>query len=200
MRKYRCKECDTWHEEAIKTPRGRFCSDKCLFEYIGKVREKDRQKALKRAERDKKKLHAEQKRALKDNDKRYRTKMAEKAFNAFIRERDKELGCVSCELNPSDDNLLTGSKWDCGHFKAKGAHPELRFEELNAAKQCVRCNRDRSGNISNYRVELVKRIGIEKVEWLEGPHEPKKYTCEELKEIELYYKQKLKLLQKQRGN
>ena len=47
-------------------------------------------------------------------------------------------------------------------------------------------------NIANYRVNLLDKIGKEKVEWLEGPHEPKKYTCEELKEIELTYKQKLR--------
>jgi hypothetical protein len=32
------------------------------------------------------------------------------------------------------------------------------------------------------------------VEWLEGPHEPKKYTIEDLKSIKETYRQKLKAL------
>jgi len=38
---------------------------------------------------------------------------------------------------------------------------------------------------------------MERVEWLEGPHEPKKYTIEDAKEIKKLYKQKLKLLRGQ---
>jgi len=35
---------------------------------------------------------------------------------------------------------------------------------------------------------------MERVEWLEGKNEPKKYTIEDAKEIKKLYKQKLKLL------
>jgi hypothetical protein len=90
-------------------------------------------------------------------------------------------------------------KYDCGHFKTVGGFPELRFEELNAHKQCKKCNGG-AGNFTRkdasvskeYRKQLIKKIGLDKVEWLEGAHEPKKYTCAELKAIELLYKQKLK--------
>ena len=57
---------------------------------------------------------------------------------------------------------------------------------------CAPCNNHLSGNIADYRINLINKIGVEKLEWLEGPHKPKKYTCTELKEIELLYKQKLK--------
>ncbi|MCP4492501.1 MAG: recombination protein NinG, partial [Gammaproteobacteria bacterium] len=43
---------------------------------------------------------------------------------------------------------------------------------------------------------LVKKIGQDRVDWLEGKHEVRKYTCEDLKEVELKYKQKLKELNK----
>ena len=36
--------------------------------------------------------------------------------------------------------------------------------------------------------ELVRRIGITNVEWLEGPHEPQKYTVEELKALTAKYR------------
>lgn len=121
-------------------------------------------------------------------------KEAQKAFNKYIRLRDRDLPCISCGDN-KQDNYLTGSRWDCGHYRSVGANPELRFEPLNAARQCVKCNRDHSGNIVNYRIELEKRIGKEKLEWLEGPHPPKKYTIEDLIEIKELYKEKIKKLQ-----
>ena len=46
----------------------------------------------------------------------------------------------------------------------------------------------------NYRIALVKRIGAEAVDWLEGPHEPKKYTVEELKAMTADYRAKTREL------
>ena len=129
--------------------------------------------------------HKVRKREFKDNDKSLRTKEAQKAFNAFIRARDNDLPCISCGRTHL-------GQYHAGHYKSTGSSPELRFEEINNNKQCAPCNNHLSGNIENYRINLIKKIGLDKVEWLEGPHEPKKYTCAELKEIELMYKQKIK--------
>jgi isocitrate dehydrogenase kinase/phosphatase len=49
-----------------------------------------------------------------------------------------------------------------------------------------------SGNITEYRINLVKKIGVEQVEWLEGKHEAKHYSVDDLKEIKEIYKRKLK--------
>lgn len=103
------------------------------------------------------------------------------AFNAWIRERDAALPCVSCGRHHE-------GQYHSGHYRTVGANPELRFEPLNAAKQCAPCNNHKSGDIVNYRIELVKRIGIDKVDWLEGPHEPKRYTIEDLKAIKAHYR------------
>lgn len=143
------------------------------------------------------KKHKAKKRELKDNDRKIRMPAAQKAFNAFIRARDSDLPCISCGLFVTVD--MPYGRYDCGHYKTVGGFPELRFEELNASKQCKKCNGG-AGNFSKkdtsvskeYRINLIKKIGLDKVEWLEGKHEPKKYTCEELKAIELLYKQKLK--------
>ena len=133
------------------------------------------------------KVHKENKRKLKDNDKKYRSDKAQAAFNAYIRARDCKLNCISCGREHT-------GQYHAGHYRSRGAHPELRFEELNCHKQCAPCNNHLSGNISNYRPALIDKIGLDKVDWIEGPHEPKKYTCSELKEIELKYKAKLKEL------
>ncbi len=119
-------------------------------------------------------------------------KEAQAAFNAFIRKRDEHLGCISCGKNPNDNDLMTGSRWDAGHYRSRGANPELAFEELNCHKQCVYCNRSLSGNVANYRINLEKKIGKDKLEWLEGPHELKQLTINDYKAIKVKYKNKIK--------
>lgn len=115
---------------------------------------------------------------------------AQQAFNEFIRLRDADLPCVSCGRHHE-------GKYDAGHFRTVGGNPALRFEPMNCAKQCVPCNRHKSGDVINFRLELVKRIGAEKVEWLEGPHEPKRYTIEDLKAIKAHYRAKVRELKLQ---
>ncbi|MHA6160988.1 recombination protein NinG [Pseudomonas sichuanensis] len=121
---------------------------------------------------------------------------AQTAFNAYIRERDAGLPCISCESLPSDHDLITGSRWDAGHYRSVGACPELRFEPLNVHRQCVKCNRNLSGNAVEYRIRLVKRIGVDQVEFLEGPHQPQRLTIEDLQAIKALYRQKLKDLRR----
>ncbi len=112
-------------------------------------------------------------------------KEAQTAFNAYIRARDAHLPCVSCGRHHQ-------GQWHAGHYRTVGANPELRFNELNVWRQCAPCNDHLHGNLINYRIELIKRIGVEEVEWLEGKHEPKKYSIEDLKAVRAEYKQKLK--------
>lgn len=112
------------------------------------------------------------------------------AFNAWVRARDAELPCISCGRHHQ-------GKYDAGHYRTVGSNPALRFEPLNCHRQCSPCNTQLSGNIVNYRIELVKRIGAESVEWLEGPHKPKKYTVEELKAMTAEYRAKTRELKKE---
>jgi hypothetical protein len=46
----------------------------------------------------------------------------------------------------------------------------------------------KSGDIVNYRLSLLQRIGAANVEWLEGPHEAKRYTIEDLKAVKASYR------------
>lgn len=106
---------------------------------------------------------------------------AQAAFNAFIRARDAHLPCISC------GRMHEGS-WDAGHYLTRGARPELRFDEQNCHRQCVPCNQHLHGNLVLYRIELLRRIGEEGVARLEGPHEPQKYTIDQLREIRDSYR------------
>jgi hypothetical protein len=114
---------------------------------------------------------------------------AQTAFNAWVRERDLSLPCISC-------GRFHEGQWHAGHYRTVGSSPELRFEPLNIHKQCAPCNNHKSGDIVNYRIELVKRIGAELVEWLEGPHEAKRYTIEDLKAITAEYRAKTRELKR----
>ena len=107
-------------------------------------------------------------------------------FNKWIRLRDSGLDCISCQKPAKKENA--------GHYRSVGGNPELRFEPLNNNLQCEYCNTYLHGNLIDYRINLIKKIGIEKVEWLEGRHEPKKYTIQEVKEMKEYYRNKIKEL------
>lgn len=116
-------------------------------------------------------------------------KDTQQAFNAWVRARDAEKPCVSCGRHHQ-------GKYDAGHYRTVGSNPALRFEPMNCHRQCSPCNTRLSGNIVNYRIELVRRIGAEAVEWLEGPHEAKKYTVDELKAMTADYRAKNKELKR----
>lgn len=112
---------------------------------------------------------------------------AQSAFNAWIRARDAAHPCISCGRHHD-------GQYHAGHYRTVGSSPELRFEPLNVHKQCAPCNNHKSGDIVNYRMSLVLRIGQDKVDWLEGPHEPQRYTIDDLKAIKAEYRAKLKQL------
>lgn len=161
--------------------------------------------ALEYARRDTeaKKLKEERKRLkirkLELKPKGYFMKKAQDAFNAFIRTRDEGKPCISC--GQSNPMMTRGGQWDCGHFLSVGSHPELRFEEKNAYRQCKSCNGG-SGKFSHvnhtvsqrYEANLIAEYGQELVDWLKGPHKPKNYTREDYQRIEKYYKEKRKEL------
>lgn len=119
-------------------------------------------------------------------------KEAQQAFNAFIRARDNNLSCISC-----------GRRHDgqihAGHYLSTGARPELRFSELNVWAQCAPCNTHLHGNLVLYRAELIRRIGLEAVEQLEGYQAPREYDIAALKAIRNDYRARTKQLLASRG-
>jgi hypothetical protein len=116
-------------------------------------------------------------------------KEAQAAVNAYVRERDRDLPCVSC-------GRYHEGQYHAGHYRSVGSCPELRFDVRQIWKQCSACNNYLSGNLINYRAELLRRVGAEVLEWIEGPHEPKRYTIGDLKAIRDDYRQKLKALRR----
>lgn len=120
---------------------------------------------------------------------------AQQAFNAFIRERDKNQLCICCGLPLSAGDV--GGSFDCGHYRSVGSAPQHRYNELNAHAQRKQCNRWGAGRAVDYRLGLIARIGLEAVEALEADNKVRKWTREELTEIRDTYRKKLKELKKE---
>lgn len=112
---------------------------------------------------------------------------AQAAFNAFIRTRDHDQPCISC-------GRFHDGSYDAGHYRSVGAAPALRFNENNCHKQCVPCNQHKGGNIVEYRIRLVEKIGRFAVELLEQEPPPAKFTIEQAQEIKAHYTAKTRQL------
>lgn len=123
---------------------------------------------------------------------------AQTAFNAYIRLRDEGKPCICCG-RMSEDEAFTGGRWDAGHYRSTGAAPHLRFNEDNCHRQLAYCNQHRSGNAVDYRLGLIARIGLARVEALEANQSTAKWTIAELREIRDTYRRKARELKAARG-
>ena len=172
IKKKLCKVCKELYQPI--RPLQSVCSPNCAWDHARTVREKAERKETKELK-------------VKLKTKAEWLKEAQAIFNQYIRLRDKDAPCISCQ------RFHTG-QYHAGHYKTTGSHPELRFNEFNVHKQCAPCNNHLSGNIINYRLNLVKKIGLDEVEWLESNHTANKYTIDDIKALKVLYKQKIKAL------
>ncbi len=170
-RKKKCPECKEWF--IPKREFQKVCGDiKCAIAHGKKTLKQTQNKA---------------KKDLNQNTTSYLKKKAQGYFNRFIRLRDADLPCISCGHNGD-------RQFHAGHFRPTGRNQALRFNEDNCHKQCSICNNHLSGNLVPYRKNLIKKIGIERVEKLESTNGTKSYTVEELKEVITEYRIKIKKL------
>jgi len=175
----RCKTCKDKFEPKVFLQKNCLKNDDCIKAEL-EIKKKIHNKSWNKEKK-------ERKEALKTNSDYVRELQV--VFNKFIRLRDKEKGCISC-----DKPLNT--KFDAGHFYSTGSYPELRFNEDNVFGQCVFCNQHKHGNLIEYGLNLPKRIGLDKIlELRKLINVPKKYTIDELKGLKVLYKLKIKQLE-----
>ena len=113
---------------------------------------------------------------------------ARKSFQKWIRLRDSDKSCISC-------NSSTADVFDGGHFYKAEVYSGLIFNENNCHKQCRKCNRFMNGNELNFRKGLIARYGIDYVTNLDNIcdiNRVKKFTKEELIAKKLQYDIKIK--------
>lgn len=172
-----CSQCERqfWPRTSLHS----VCSQRCAMKKLKAkaVEEKEELKARKEAIKTLPQLKRE----------------AQIEFNAYIRERDRQAGhhCIS------SGRVLdwAANSVDAGHYRSVGAAPHLRFDERNCHAQCKHDNQYRAGNVVDYRIGLIKRIGIEAVEALENDNRTHKWTREQLNEIKSTYRAKRKALE-----
>jgi hypothetical protein len=117
-------------------------------------------------------------------------KEAQKQFNRYIRLRDELKTCISCGRHHK-------GQYHAGHFLTVKARPDLRFNEDNCHKQCSACNNYLSGNQLKYRVRLIRKIGLERVEALEFHGPALNLIVQDIQAIKETYRIKANELQKQ---
>jgi hypothetical protein len=118
-------------------------------------------------------------------------------FNNMIRLLDQGQPCISC------GKTVCGQRFEAGHFKSVGSHPELRYDPRNVYLQGMGCNRATSSRKRNnltvskeYEVRLRAKMGDALVDWLNGPHPAKHYTCADLIEMRIEINAEIRRLSK----
>jgi len=140
---------------------------------------KEREKRLANVAKEDRKNASERRQKLKTRSDYI--KECQNAFNALVRTRDKDKPCICCGEPLGKDSV--GGGFDCGHYRSVGSAPQLRFNLDNAHGQRKKCNRYGAGRAVDYRLGLIERIGLERVERLEADQSSPKWTIPELVEM-----------------
>lgn len=186
MRRKLCKHCKG------KLEPGQYIHPACVVPYAeaeGAKAERKKAKQMREAQRLDKASDREKKERIKTLPVLKRE--AQQAFNAWIRYRDRDQPCISCCAPPPDMSKLHGGR-DAGHFRSVGSASNLRYHEDNCHAQCVSCNQYGAGRAVDYRIGLVARIGLERVEALERQNAARKWTHDEVRAIRDEYRARMK--------
>lgn len=117
---------------------------------------------------------------------------AQAAVNAFVRQRDHLLPCISC-------GRMHEGQWHAGHYRSRGAAPHLALNPKNIFKQCQPCNVHLHGNLIAYRLGFIARWGLETVEAIEADNTPRHHSIDDLKAIKADYTAQTKQLKREMG-
>jgi len=65
---------------------------------------------------------------------------------------------------------------------------------MNIHKSCSECNNFKSGNLSEFRIRLIGKIGLDMIEFLESQNHPYQWDIDDINDVKQYYKEQIKLL------
>jgi hypothetical protein len=167
---------------------------KCAMEFNRQVDERN-------AAREKRKQERLQRDDLRKRRERLKGKSewnreAQAAVNKFIFWRDYGDPCIACgkPLNYG----VRGGAVDASHYRSRGAAPWLRFNVFNNNAGCVHCNRDLSGNLIPYRINLIEKFGLHRVERIEHDNTVRKFDIEYLKRVKSIFTRRARHYEKLR--
>ncbi len=201
LRSKQLKPCKAPSCDKLFEPRNSIqptCHDaKCILEY---QRHKEGKKLLAEQRKQEKVARADlRKRKERLKSKGDHMREAQAAFNRFVRVRDYGKPCISSGRPLAWGDSTVGGKIDAGHYRSRGAAPHLRFNLFNCHAQSKQENRDRSGNATDYRLGLIDRIGLFRVERLEQDHSTRKFNVFYLKRVKSIFTRRARLYEKLRG-
>lgn len=188
-----CPECETEFIPWSSTQKT-CLSIKCALAFAEKKKKEN-------AEKENRKALRLQKASLRERKERLKTasdwnKEAQAAVNRFIFWRDYGKPCIACgrQLNYG----VRGGAVDSSHYRSRGAAPWLRFNVFNIHSGCVRCNRELSGNLIPFRINLIEKIGLQRVERIEHENTVRKFPIEYLKRVKAIFTRRAKHYEKLR--
>jgi hypothetical protein len=181
----KCKVCKTEFNPA--RPMQNWCSLDCAVKLANQAVEK---KKAKEAQEDRKKTR-EKLDAMRT--KPQLVKLAQIAFNSYIRARDAGKPCICCGKPLGTEP----NSFDAGHYRSVGSAPHMRFVEDNVHGQTKYCNNYLASNPVGYRRGLIERIGLDAVEKIESDQTVRKYTHEGLIEIARHYNAETRRLKRE---
>lgn len=113
-------------------------------------------------------------------------------FSRYIRIREANAnGIAECYTCGKTEHW---TKLQCGHY-IKRSDTLLRWDSRNARTQCVECNCNKHGNVEKYTENLeLEQPGLPE-QLREESREVNKYGREELKQLLIDYRAKLKMVQ-----
>lgn len=106
---------------------------------------------------------------------------------------DSETGLVTC-YTCSNFGHWSMPSFQCGHFISR-KETLLRWDFRNARVQCRTCNEVKSGNISVYKERLEEEHKGITEQLIEASSEPYKWSREELKQLLIDYRARLRILE-----
>lgn len=177
-----CKQCKAEYQP--RKPLQTVCSLTCALD-------RSREGRREAARKDQRRRDTETRARLKTLS--ARRKEAQAAFNEYVRMRDFNKPCVSCGQSP-----YQGQR-HASHYRSRGAASHLAFNLYNVHASCAQCNSSKSGNIIPYRVELIRRIGQERVEALENDNQTRRFSHDYLNRMKKIMRKKARMIRKRKG-
>lgn len=176
----RLKKCDSCKERSI--PYGsmrKFCfKNECIEAFNEKTRKRNKREA---------------KKAFNQQDRSWLVSKADEQMQRYARYRDYGKPCISCGIN------YFKAQMHGGHFMPKGVNTAIRFNTWNIHAQCSQCNNSKSGNLTQYEINLREKIGDEKVDWLKCQKHTHKHEIEYLQRLIKIFTKRNKILKSRKG-
>ena len=153
-----CKEFKPVHN-MVKVPLGVFCNWGHAIAHGKALAEKKKAKAKAATDKVARVKHKADKERIKTKAKWLQELQV--LVNQYVRLRDINDGCISCDKPP-----IWNGQWHCSHYFSRGHSSSLRFNLWNMHKSCSVCNNHLSGNIESYTPKLIKKIGQSKYNYM----------------------------------